>query len=138
MVAMWFRGMASVLANIRKYKSTAECLGMPPTTYPRSSIGPNQVCTLLGAKPGVNTTSGRSYLLNGYDMDDRDIWRRNFVVLLCWMLFYQVTQILILDFLPVSVSHESRCSSFQLTPRSNAPEERFHVCSLGRRQRRTD
>lgn len=43
-------------------------------------------------------------------MDDRDIWRRNFVVLLGWILFYQVTQILILDFLPVSLT---RCSSFQ-------------------------
>jgi ATP-binding cassette, subfamily G (WHITE), member 2, SNQ2 len=39
-------------------------------------------------------------------MDDRDIWRRNFVVLLGWVLFYQVTQILILDFLPVSVTHQ--------------------------------
>jgi hypothetical protein len=48
-------------------------------------------------------------------MDDRDIWRRNFVVLLGWMLFYQVTQILILDFLPVSVTRQSRCSNFQLT-----------------------
>jgi ATP-binding cassette subfamily G (WHITE) protein 2 (SNQ2) len=73
-------------------------------------LGPNQVCTLLGAKPGFNTISGRSYLLTAYDMDDRDIWRRNFVVLLGWILFYQVTQILILDFLPVSLT---RCSSFQ-------------------------
>lgn len=36
-------------------------------------------------------------------MDVRDTWRRNFVLLLVWILFYQVTQIVILDFLPVSV-----------------------------------
>ncbi|KAH9999357.1 P-loop containing nucleoside triphosphate hydrolase protein [Russula vinacea] len=42
----------------------------------------------------------RSYLLAAFDMDGRDIWRRNFIVLLGWMLFYQVTQILILDFFP--------------------------------------
>jgi hypothetical protein len=71
-------------------------------------------------------------------MDVRDIWRRNFVVLLGWMLFYQVAQILILDFLPVSVTHRSRCSNFELTLRSNALAERFYVCSLGRRQRRTN
>lgn len=54
--------------------------------------------------PGSNATSGRSYLLAAFDMNGRDIWRRNFIVLLGWMLFYQVTQILILDFFPVSVT----------------------------------
>jgi ATP-binding cassette subfamily G (WHITE) protein 2 (SNQ2) len=73
-------------------------------TYPRSSLGPNQVCTLSGARPGSNTIPGRSYLLITYDMDDRDIWRRNFIVLLGWMLFYQATQILVLDFFPVSIT----------------------------------
>jgi hypothetical protein len=111
---------------------------MLPITYPRSTIGPNQVCTLLGAKRGFNTTSGRSYLLTAYDMDDRDIWRRNFVVLLGWMLFYQVTQILILEFLPVSVTHQSRRLTSQLTLRSNAPAYRFYVCSLGKHQRHTN
>jgi len=77
--------------------------GFNVSKYP-SSLGPNQVCTLLGAKPGSNTTSGRSYLLTAYDMDDRDIWRRNFVVVVGWMLFFQVTQILILDFLPQRAS----------------------------------
>lgn len=47
-------------------------------------------------------------------MDGRDIWRRNFIVLLGWMLFYQVTQILILDFIPVSVTRQSRCPSSDL------------------------
>jgi hypothetical protein len=101
-------------------------------------MGPNQVCTLSGAKPGFNTTSGRSYLLTAYDMDGHDIWRRNFVVLLGWMLFYQVTQILILDFLPVSVTHQSRRLTSQLTLRSNAPAYRFYVCSLGKHQRHTN
>ena len=101
-------------------------------------MGPNQVCTLLGATPGFNTTSGHSYLLAAYDMDDRDIWRRNFVVLLGWMLLYQGIQILVLDFLPVGVTHQSHCSSSQLTLRSNATEGRFYVCLLGRRQRRAN
>jgi ATP-binding cassette subfamily G (WHITE) protein 2 (SNQ2) len=45
-------------------------------------------------------------------MDVQDIWRRNFVVLVAWVLFYQVTQIVVLDFLPVSVAYLS--SLFEL------------------------
>jgi ATP-binding cassette, subfamily G (WHITE), member 2, SNQ2 len=66
-------------------------------------LGPNQVCTLFGARPGSNTTSGRSYLEAAYGMDEHVMWRRNFVVLLGWILFYQITQILILDLFPVSI-----------------------------------
>ncbi|KAI0307355.1 ABC-2 type transporter-domain-containing protein [Multifurca ochricompacta] len=75
--------------------------GFSVNKYP-ISLGPNQVCTLPGATPGSNVISGRSYLLNTYGMDGHDIWRRNFVVLLGWVLFYQVTQILVLDFFPSS------------------------------------
>jgi ATP-binding cassette, subfamily G (WHITE), member 2, SNQ2 len=51
-------------------------------------------------------------------MDYRDIWRRNFVVLLCWILFYQVTQILILEISPVSILPDS---TFYLLTRTTKP-----------------
>ncbi|KAH9966146.1 ABC-2 type transporter-domain-containing protein [Russula dissimulans] len=73
--------------------------GFNASKYP-ISLGPNQVCTLFGARPGSNTTSGRSYLEAAYGMDEHVMWRRNFVVLLGWILFYQITQILILDLFP--------------------------------------
>ncbi|KAI0269180.1 ABC-2 type transporter-domain-containing protein [Gloeopeniophorella convolvens] len=69
--------------------------------YP-TVLGPNQVCTLFGAAPGSDVISGRSYLLTTYDMDSHDIWRRNFLVLLGWILFYQLTQVIALDFFPQS------------------------------------
>ncbi|KAI9507719.1 ABC-2 type transporter-domain-containing protein [Russula earlei] len=70
--------------------------GFNANKYP-SSLGPNQVCTLFGASPGYNITTGRSYLLTAYGMVGNDIWCRNFLVLLGWISFYQITQILILD-----------------------------------------
>lgn len=71
----------------------------PPgsTSYP-ATIGPNQACTLSGAKPGFSTVSGRDYLHAGYNLDTHDIWRRDFVVLLGMFAFYQVMQLIAITY----------------------------------------
>jgi len=69
------------------------------TKYP-SVLGPNQACTLYGAVGGSNIIRGADYLRVGYSLDVKDLWRRYFVVLLGYFLFFQVTQALILEYYP--------------------------------------
>lgn len=60
-------------------------------------------------------------------MDGRDIWRRNFVVLLGWILFYQVTQILILDLLPVSLTRYLSYQTYTTKQRTGSVLSRLFV-----------
>ena len=46
--------------------------------------------------------SGREYLKVGYGLDVDDLWRRNFVVLICFMFFFQLTQVILIEYFPVS------------------------------------
>ncbi|KAH8835157.1 P-loop containing nucleoside triphosphate hydrolase protein [Flagelloscypha sp. PMI_526] len=67
--------------------------------YP-TGLGPNQVCTLFGAKPGTDIIDGADYLAGGYGIYTSDLWRRNFAILVGMMIFFQITQIIILDYFP--------------------------------------
>ncbi|KDQ63068.1 hypothetical protein JAAARDRAFT_202584 [Jaapia argillacea MUCL 33604] len=73
----------------------------PPgvSKYP-TGLGVNQVCTLFGASGGQDLIAGRSYLDIGYGMIVSDIWRRNLLVLIAFLIFFQFTQILALEFFP--------------------------------------
>jgi len=75
----------------------------PPgsSKYPEI-VGPNQACTLYGATPGLDTVDGASYIAAGYSLNVHDLWRRNFVVLVGWFLFYQIAQVLLIEYLNVS------------------------------------
>ncbi|KAG6874373.1 hypothetical protein C0995_015109 [Termitomyces sp. Mi166 len=73
--------------------------GFGLTKYP-DVLGPNQACTLFGATSGSNIISGKAYLKAGYNIDTADLWRRNFIVLIGFMLAFQITQILALEFYP--------------------------------------
>ncbi|KAI0031252.1 ABC-2 type transporter-domain-containing protein [Vararia minispora EC-137] len=68
------------------------------TKYPLT-IGPNQVCTLFGATQGSSIISGKDYLNTGYSYSTADLWRRNFLVLIGWIIFFMVFQIIALDYL---------------------------------------
>lgn len=72
----------------------------PPglSKYPEI-VGPNQACTLYGATPGVDTVDGASFLSAGYSLNVHDLWRRNFIVLIGWFLFYQIAQVLLIEYL---------------------------------------
>ncbi|TFK42022.1 pleiotropic drug resistance ABC transporter [Crucibulum laeve] len=63
-------------------------------------VGPNQACTLFGAESGSNIISGTSYLSAGYGLNVNDLWRRCLLVLIGFVLVFQLTQILALEFYP--------------------------------------
>lgn len=65
-------------------------------------LGPNQACTLYGATPGLDTVDGAAYVSNGYFLNVHDLWRRNLLVLIGWFLFYQIAQVLLIEYLNVS------------------------------------
>lgn len=67
--------------------------------YP-PDLGPNQACTLFGAQGGSNIISGSAYISAGFALDTRDLWRRNFSVLIGFFILFQITQILALEFYP--------------------------------------
>ena len=75
----------------------------PPglSKYPEI-VGPNQACTLFGATPGLDTVDGASYVAAGYSLNVHDLWRRNFIVLVGWFLFYQIAQVILIEYLNVS------------------------------------
>ncbi|KAJ3509385.1 hypothetical protein NLJ89_g5251 [Agrocybe chaxingu] len=67
--------------------------------YP-TSLGPNQACTLFGSQSGSDLISGADYLFVGYGLDVKDLWRRNFPVMIGFLLLFQLTQIAVLEFIP--------------------------------------
>jgi CDR ABC transporter len=65
-------------------------------------LGPNQICTLFGARPGTSVVSGKDYIKAGYDLNTDDLWRRNVLVLLVFLLFFWFTQTVVIEVYPVS------------------------------------
>ncbi|ETW86786.1 ABC transporter [Heterobasidion irregulare TC 32-1] len=69
------------------------------TKYP-DTLGPNQACTLPGSSPGSIFVAGRDYVRAGYGLDVADLWRRNFVVVLGFMIFFWITQVIAIEYWP--------------------------------------
>ncbi|KAL1762505.1 ABC-2 type transporter-domain-containing protein [Schizophyllum commune] len=67
--------------------------------YP-DGLGPNQACTLYGSNGGQDHISGEAYIDAGYDIHSADLWRRNLLVLLGFLVLFQVTQVVALDYFP--------------------------------------
>ena len=75
-----------------------------PIPCPHStSLGPNQACTLFGASPGSPNVSGSAYLNIGYGLNMDDLWRRNFAFVIGTLVLFQITQMLLIEYYPVSV-----------------------------------
>jgi len=74
------------------------------TESSRDKLGPYQACTLFGAQSGSDIIPGDRYLAVGYGLDVNDMWRRNFLVLVAFFFFFQITQIVALEFFPVRQS----------------------------------
>ena len=68
--------------------------------YP-DTLGPNQVCTLFGARPGSIIVPGSDYVSAGFTLNTKDLWRRNFLVLLGWFILFIFTQLLVIEYLQV-------------------------------------
>ena len=80
----------------------------PPglSKYPEF-LGPNQACTLYGATPGLDTVGGAAYIATGYTLNVHDLCRRNFIVPVGWFLFYQIAQVILTEYLNVSLFRPS-------------------------------
>jgi len=63
-------------------------------------LGPNQVCTLFGASSGSTTVSGRDYVKAGYDLNVDDLWRRNFIVIVAFVILFSFTQTFVIELVP--------------------------------------
>ncbi len=71
------------------------------------------MCTLFGASSGSTTVSGRDYIKTGYDLNVDDLWRRNFIVLVVFLILFSLTQTFIIELVPVSISVLfSECRSY--------------------------
>jgi len=69
--------------------------------FSRNGLGPFQVCTLFGSESGSDIISGRNYLAVGYGLNPDDLWRRNFPLLIAFLIIFQLTQIIALEYFPV-------------------------------------
>ncbi|KAI9569434.1 pleiotropic drug resistance ABC transporter [Boletus coccyginus] len=67
------------------------------TKYP-DDLGPNQVCTLFGAQPGSDVIIGNEYLAAAHGISTADIWRRNLVVIIGFLIFFLITQVLTIEY----------------------------------------
>jgi hypothetical protein len=65
-------------------------------------LGPNQICTLFGANSGSSVVSGKDYIKAGYDLNTDDLWRRNVLALVAFLLFFWFMQTVIIEIWPVS------------------------------------
>ena len=77
-----------------------DCL-QRPTRCNRNSLGPNQVCTLFGAQAGSDVVIGDNYLEARYGITAADIWRRNFVMIVGFLIFFLFTQVVAIEFFSV-------------------------------------
>jgi len=90
---------------------------LPWSTHISCSVelGPNQVCTLFGSSSGSTTVSGRDYIKAGYNLNVDDLWRRNFIVLVGFLILFSLTQTFVIELVPVSISVLfSECHSYYL------------------------
>ena len=69
-----------------------------------TELGPNQACTLFGSQPGTRIVPGKDYIKAGYNLDTDDLWRRNFVVIFAFLIFFWFTQTVVIELYPVSTS----------------------------------
>jgi hypothetical protein len=67
-------------------------------------LSSNQACTLFGAQPGSRFVTGKDYIQAGYDLNTDDLWRRNFIVLLAFLIFFWFTQTVVIELYPVSTN----------------------------------
>ncbi|KAJ7687385.1 ABC-2 type transporter-domain-containing protein [Mycena rosella] len=63
-------------------------------------LGPNQACTLFGSTAGSSTVSGEAYISAGFGLSSSNLWIRNFLVLVGFMIVFQLSQVLSLEFFP--------------------------------------
>ena len=101
---MSFRATPAMLPNTRTLLSRNQNSSWSSYVSCSVELGPNQVCTLFGARSGSITVSGRDYIKTGYGLDVNDLWRRDFIVLVVFFVFYSLTQTFVIEIFPVSIA----------------------------------
>jgi ATP-binding cassette subfamily G (WHITE) protein 2 (SNQ2) len=103
------------------------------TKYP-DVLGPNQACTLFGASTGSNIITGRSYINAGYGLNVSDTWRRNLLVLIGFLIFFQLTQVLAIEFYPQYISN----LSINIFAKENAETKKRNEALREKRAKRSE
>ena len=91
------------------------------------------MCTLYGAFPGQEVVTGRNYVDIGYGLNVSDIWRRNFLVLLGFLILFQITQLVLIEYFP----HFDGGSSITIYAPEDADTKKRNAILRERKERRT-
>ncbi|WVR08472.1 hypothetical protein IAU60_005527 [Kwoniella sp. DSM 27419] len=73
------------------------------TGYP-DTVGPNQLCSLMGSTPGSNQVSGSAYMNAGYSYSKSHIWR-NYGILIGFFVFFLTLQMIFIEVLQQGAKH---------------------------------
>ncbi|KAE9401914.1 pleiotropic drug resistance ABC transporter [Gymnopus androsaceus JB14] len=103
------------------------------TKYP-AGLEDNQVCTLFGSTGGAATVSGHQYVFAGYGLDTTDLWRRCFLVLLGMFFFFQLTQVIALEFFPQYVVNVG----FKIFAKENAETKKLNEAQQAKKAARLE
>ncbi|KAI6120967.1 pleiotropic drug resistance ABC transporter [Pisolithus croceorrhizus] len=90
--------------------------------YP-NGLGANQVCTLFGAQPGSDVIPGKDYLEAGFALNTADIWRRNLVVIVAFIIFFLFTQVVVIELFSPKITG----TSGNIFAKENAETKRLNV-----------
>ena len=90
------------------------------------------MCTLYGAFPGQEVVTGRNYVDIGYGLNVSDIWRRNFLVLLGFLILFQITQLVLIEYFP----HFDGGSSITIYAPEDADTKKRNAILRERKERR--
>ncbi|KAF9041171.1 ABC-2 type transporter-domain-containing protein [Rhodocollybia butyracea] len=71
------------------------------------------LCTLFGATAASTTVSGHEYLFAAFNLDTTDLWRRCFLVIVGMFFFFQITQVIALEFFPQYVTNRAKKNARQ-------------------------
>jgi hypothetical protein len=93
------------VGNVTNFPYDTTLLPDSPSSHITRSVGlgPNQACTLFGARPGTSVVTGKDYIKAGYNLNTDDLWRRNVLVLFAFLLFFWFTQTVIIEVFPVNL-----------------------------------
>ncbi|KAG8704963.1 hypothetical protein FRC08_001922 [Ceratobasidium sp. 394] len=97
------------------------------TKYP-TSLGPNQVCTLLGASPGQSMVSGDAYIGASFQYKQSELWRNLGIVILYWVAFI-ILQVMAME----KFQHGANARAITIFAKENADTKQRNQVLLERK-----
>ncbi|KAJ7750194.1 P-loop containing nucleoside triphosphate hydrolase protein [Mycena metata] len=102
------------------------------TKYP-DGLGVNQVCTLFGSKAGSSAVQGEDYVFAGFGLNSSKLWTQNFPILIGFMIAFQLTQIISLEFFP----QYNQSLNFQIFAKENTDTKKRNETLRERKAQKT-